>query len=102
VRAAKQAAGEVSEGKAMMHDHEDIREVRDRMRRVETRVTKIGRFLGVDVGGGRPIWRDGTVVVPTPNCAIGEMLKVIPDGAKGGDVDVYVNDDYLFTLFIDP
>ena len=51
----------------MMHDQGDIREVRDRMRRVETRVTKIGRFLGVDVGGGQPIWRahDKTVLIPT-------------------------------------
>lgn len=88
----------------MMHDHEDIREVRDRMRRVETRVTKIGRFLGVDVGGGKPVWQPGdqSIMIPTPNCAVGEILHAIPDDCRKGNVDVYVNDDYLFTLFIDP
>lgn len=87
----------------MIHDHGDIREIRDRMRRVETRVTKIGQSLGVDVGGGKPTWdpNDKVVTIPTPNCAIGSILAAIPEHERKGEVDVYIADEYLTTLFVD-
>lgn len=84
----------------MMHD----REILDRVRRTETRVTKIGRALGIDVGGGKPVWNDadGKVVIPSPNCSIGDVLQAIPEGRRHVEIDVYVAEDYLLTLFVDP
>jgi len=83
----------------MEHD----RELVDRVRRIETRVTKIGRHFGIDVGGGRPIWDPrGRVVIPSPNCSVGDILKTVPDASRSGEVDVYVGDEYMMTLYIDP
>jgi hypothetical protein len=84
----------------MMHD----KEILDRVRRTETRVTKIGRALGIDVGGGKPEWDDseGRVTIPTPNCSIRDILAVIPEGRRAFEIDVYAGDDYLLTLFVDP
>lgn len=79
------------------------REVRDRVRRIETRLTKIGRHMGVDVGGGQPEWLDAQsrVVIPTPNCNVGDIVKVIPVEQHRKEVDVYVGSEYLLTLIID-
>lgn len=84
-----------------MHDP-NLREVVDRVRRIETRVTKIGEHFDIDVGGGKPMWRDGKVIVPSPNCSVGAILKIIPESVGAQDVDVYIKGDYLFTLFVDP
>lgn len=79
------------------------REVRDRVRRIETRLTKIGRHMGVDVGGGQPEWYDtlGRVVIPTPNCNVGDIVKVIPAERRDKEIEVYVGSEYLLTLFVD-
>ncbi len=76
---------------------EQQQEVLDRIRRVETRVTKIGNHLGVDVGGGKPYWCDKRrcVVLPSPGCAITEVVRVVPDEFKHLGVDVYMGDDYV-------
>jgi hypothetical protein len=80
-----------------------IAEVLDRSRRIETRITKIGRAMDVDVGGGRPVWVDGRVTVPTPNCSIGECLKAVPgDWDQSEEIEVFTGDDYLFSFFIEP
>lgn len=75
-------------------------ETLDRVRRIETRVTKIGNHLGVDVGGGKPEWDrvNERVVLPSPNCSISECVKVIPPQFNGRLVNVFVDDEYLTTL----
>lgn len=78
-------------------------ETLDRVRRIETRITKIGQAMGVDVGGGRPIWLEGDkhVAVPSPNCSIGEIMKVVPQEHRHLDIPVFVGSDYLMTIFVD-
>lgn len=80
------------------------RETLDRVRRIETRLTKLGQAMGVDVGGGQPMWDTvrGVAVVPTPNCSIKGILAVIPQGYRERGADVYVGDEYLMTVRIDP
>jgi hypothetical protein len=87
----------------MNHQPAVDREVRDRVRRIETRLTKIGRHMGVDVGGGQPEWIDdkGRVVIPTPNCNVGDIVKAIPADRRDKEIKVYVGDEYLLTLFVD-
>lgn len=87
------------------HQHQNKDEVRDRVRRIETRITKVAEHFGIDVGGGKPVWDDATgrIVIPTPNCSIGDVLKAIPDNhRRDKDIDVFVKGDYLLTLFVDP
>lgn len=81
----------------------ELREVLDRTRRIETRVTKIGRAMGVDVGGGRPVWIQDSarVIIPSPNCSVGAIIEVVPVDRRGEDIDVYINEEYMFTLFVD-
>ena len=87
----------------MMQNDRAISEILDRTRRTETRVTKIGRAMGIDVGGGRPVWIEDSsrVIIPSPNCSVGAITEVVPASRRGEDVDVYVNEEYLFTLFVD-
>jgi hypothetical protein len=81
---------------------EPERETLERVRRIETRITKIGNSLGIDVGGGKPVWHpEGRILLPSPNCSLGEVLKAIPDSERDNDVDIYVAGDYLATIFID-
>jgi hypothetical protein len=76
--------------------YDPVDEILSRVRRIETRTTIIGRHLGADVGGGKPEWHNGKIIVPTPNCSLGELMKVIPSDWRGR-FEVRVNDDYLFT-----
>jgi hypothetical protein len=76
--------------------YDPLTEVLDRVRRIETRTTIIGRHLGADVGGGKPEWHNGTVHAPTANCSLAELMKVVPPDWRG-TWSVYVNDEPLFT-----
>lgn len=79
----------------------EVREIRDRVRRIETRVTITGRHVGADVGGGRPEWRDGRIYASTANTSLNELMKVVPEGWDKG-FHVYINNDYLFSGTIIP
>lgn len=79
-----------------------IEEVLDRVRRIETRVTIVGRHVGADVGGGRPRWDgSGRISCPTGNVSLTELMRVVPRGWDKG-AHVYVNDEYLFSLTVIP
>jgi hypothetical protein len=82
-----------------MHERESV----ERLRRIETRVTKIGQAMGVDVGGGRPIWMGHMkrVVIPSPNCSVGAVVAAVPLEYHKDEIDVYCGEDYKFTLFMD-
>jgi hypothetical protein len=75
-------------------------EIVDRVRRIETRVTKIGNHMGVDVGGGKPVWDMGrcSVVLPSLNCSIREIVDIIPPKFAGHPVNVFVGDDHFTTI----
>lgn len=57
---------------------EVLTEVRDRMRRVETRLTRFLEEKGFDTGIQRPEWTQGVVTVPTPAVSLRDVLAVIP------------------------
>lgn len=73
-------------------------EMLDRSRRIETRLTKIGLAQGVDMGGARPMWNNGQIDIPSRNCAIGDVMQVIPLSERNKAVPVYINGDYLGEL----
>jgi len=73
-------------------------EMLDRSRRIETRVTKIGNFIGADVGGGKPVWDRDRVQIPSRNCSIGDVIAVVPADQRHRSVPVYIGDDYVGEL----
>lgn len=58
------------------------KEVRDRVRRIETRLTKLLRHLGLDEQGSMPEWNDSqeNVQVPSTAVALKDVIAAIPDG----------------------
>ena len=78
-------------------------EIRDRVRRIETRLTVLAHALGVHVGAASILWNthDERVQVSTPNCSLGEILRVIPEHFRESDIDVYLGTEYVATVFAD-
>ncbi len=74
-----------------------IREILDRTRRIETRLTKYISDQGGELSTQQPVWRDGTVHVPSPRCGLQEILAAVPANWEG-DVSIYCNSRYLVTL----
>ena len=58
---------------------EDSREIRDRVRRVETRLTKLCEAMGVDAGGSKPVWEDGRIELPNVSCSFRDVINSIPN-----------------------
>ncbi len=84
----------------MPYDNEE-REVRDRVRRIETRLTILAKALGVEVGGAPVLWNVAgeRVQVATPNSSLAEILRAIPGRRQDETVDVYIRDEYVATVF---
>lgn len=77
-----------------------MQEVIDRCRRVETRLTRFLESQGFDTGSRRPSWRNGSVHVPSADCTIRDMLKVVPkDWDREEEIHVYVKTDHVFSFF---
>lgn len=58
---------------------DDVREVKDRSRRIETRLTKLMTHLGYETQATMPAWQRNCVEVPSISTAIKDILAVIPD-----------------------
>ncbi len=69
-------------------DPDLLQEAVDRMRRVETRLTKFLVSIGFDTGVRQPIWNDGVIEVPSPACSLVDILSVVPDDV---DADTLVD-----------
>lgn len=53
-------------------------ETLDRVRRIETRLTKYLEHIGFTTGAQRPAWHDGTIVLPSMDCSLKDTLAAIP------------------------
>jgi hypothetical protein len=74
------------------HDEEQ-REIRDRLRRIETKVTNFLEANGFDTKNQKPVYSGGQLVVPSIQCTLAEVLMAIPDNQ--GRVDVYNGTDFV-------
>lgn len=54
------------------------KEVRDRVRRIETRLTKLLRHMGFDEQGSMPEWKDGRIEVPSVSVTLKDVLAALP------------------------
>lgn len=68
----------------MSDQRDQMQEVLDRMRRMETRLTKFLMTMGFDTETHRPLWRDGTIHLPSPSASLKSCLEVIPDSWPTG------------------
>ena len=80
-------------------------EIRDRVKRIETRTTKYFEAQGFDTGvtrakwlGQDPGWEVARVLLPSPATSVKEILAVIPVG-HDADVDLYVGDELIASIY---
>lgn len=85
----------------MAEDIELLREIADRARRTETRVTKIANHFNVEAGGDKPVFhaQTGEIDVPSRRVSLEDVLNAVPHGHTGR-VDVCCGRDFLVTLFV--
>ena len=72
-----------------------LSEVLDRTRRIETRLTKYMQAQGIDAGSLKPMWRNGKVHAPNAMVGTLDLLNVIPDDWPQALVPVYVRGTLL-------
>ena len=83
--------------------HEQIKEIADRMRRLETRFTKFMELQGFDTKVRRPLFHDGVVEIPSLACSLQDILGVIPTTWDQNDeVEVRHNDVFVVSIFATP
>lgn len=76
-------------------------EVIDRCRRMETRLTKYLEAQGFDTGTKRPIWRDGTIVAPSIDCSMRQLLGVVPPNwPTEEEIYVSVKGDLALSIYL--
>jgi len=76
-----------------------LTEAVDRLRRLETRMTKFMEFSGFDTQTQRPLFKDGKVTVPSLHVSLKDVLESIPSGYLDEyDVEVYHGDDVITVL----
>lgn len=63
----------------MSDQRDQLKEMSDRMRRMETRLTKFLMTMGFDTETHRPLWRDGTIYLPSTSASLKSCLEVIPE-----------------------
>lgn len=79
---------------------EDIEELLDRVRRIETRLTRYMTENGFDTHAQRPRYYPTrqALVVPSRNVSLADCLRALPDGVKS--VEVFIGRDRIAQLII--
>lgn len=81
-------------------DHK-MAEVADRCRRMETRLVKFLEAQGFDTGTKLPVWRDGTIVAPSIDSSMRQLLSVIPhDWPVDEEIYVAVKGDLVMSIYL--
>lgn len=86
----------------MIIETDVAKEMMDRMRRIETRLTAYLVKHGEQVGGQMPVWdaKEECVVVHSADCPLSKCMNVVPAGLSG---DVYIRTEdfkYIATIHI--
>lgn len=72
------------------------KELLDRTRRIETRLTRFMEESGFDTQVQRPTWSGGIIHAPTSSVSLRDCLAIIPDTWDRSEaVAVMVKDDLL-------
>lgn len=78
-------------------------ETLDRVRRTETRVSKIMLHLGIDLVAEKPVFskepgEHGIVQLPSPNVTLREVLEAIPSAHKRSYIRLRVGNETIGRL----
>lgn len=72
-----------------------LKEIQDRARRIETRLTKFMEQQGFDTGVARPWFHDGRVRIPSRASSIIDILGVIPAEWVEQEVEIFEQDELV-------
>lgn len=87
----------------MSDQRDQLTEIADRTRRMETRLTKFLMTMGFDTETHKPIWRNGVVHLPSMSASIKSCLEAIPEGwPPTRPVAISHAGDVKFTLLLRP
>ena len=75
----------------------DDKEVLDRLRRIETRLTRYLQAQGFDAQTSKPVWGGGVIALPSPHASLKSILSVIPDD-WGGRVSLMLGEEFVAYL----
>lgn len=79
--------------------NDPIKELMDRTRRIEIRLTRLMEALDVDSGVFRPLWDDGVIRLASPLASVKDCLAIIPtDWPKSKAVTVVLKEQNIATL----
>lgn len=78
-----------------------LNEVVDRCRRMETRLTKYLEASGFDTGTKKPLWKDGTIVAPSIDCSMRDLLRCVPNSwPVDEEIYVAVKGDLAMSIYL--
>lgn len=87
----------------MTHDtqlHDQMKEVADRTRRIETRLTRYLEKQGFDTQTQRPVWRNGQIDIPTMACSVHDVMAIVPSAWPADEViDVYHQGEFVMSFY---
>ena len=78
----------------------DDKEVKDRVRRIETRLTGFMQWSGYNPGSEKPVWHpEGRVSIPTPGVSLRDMLAVVPaDWPADEEIEVHHRNEWVASI----
>lgn len=74
-------------------------ETLQRVRRIETRLTQLLIAQGIHTDAQRPIFNEGSVLVPSIHCSLKEIVDSVP-GNWQEPVSVFVGTDRVATISV--
>jgi hypothetical protein len=85
----------------MYFEKDSAGEIRDRVRRIETRVTKLCLRMGVDAGATKPSWSDGQIDIPSKDVSIRDVISVVPaDWPKNQKIELRISEDQILSFHL--
>jgi hypothetical protein len=75
----------------------DLHEMKDRLRRMETRLVKLFEHLGLDTERKLPDYGSGVVNIPSMMTSIEDIMRALPEGTKL-PINVFHKKQYVVTL----
>lgn len=77
-------------------------ETLERVRRIETRLTKLLNHFGLNPGAEKAYYEQPDIVrVPSRKVSIESILDALPPNFGREEFDVYIGTDYVCTVFVD-
>lgn len=78
-----------------------LKEIQDRCRRMETRLTKFLEQQGFDTKIKRPEWKCGTIEITNLSCALKDLLELVPhDWDRDEEVVVLYRGEEVLSFFV--